>query len=200
MFHGVLSIADWPTLAALWSDKGLMQLSFVRGQSDMQFHEAQAREFGSTEKECPAWLSETLEAYFAGEAIDPITLPVDLLGTPFQKRVWNALREVRSGQVFSYQEIAQRIGSPQGMRAVGLANGRNPVVLVVPCHRIVTASMTLGGYSAGLDLKQRLLALESWNVDARGQLLRGEPLDFLADNRFGQIGNNFPNHTLHHFA
>jgi len=101
-----------------------------------------------------------LEAYLAGEPVDPVELPVDLVGTPFQLRVWNALRAVSRGRVRTYGGIAKDIGQPRAMRAVGAANGRNPVTIVVPCHRVVAAGNELGGYSAGLPRKRFLLGLE----------------------------------------
>jgi methylated-DNA-[protein]-cysteine S-methyltransferase len=101
-----------------------------------------------------------LERYFGGEitAIDDIE--VEMNGTPFQRRVWAALREVRAGSTASYSEIARRIGAPAAVRAVGAANGANPVALVVPCHRIVGANGSLTGYGGGLDRKQWLLRHE----------------------------------------
>lgn len=87
-------------------------------------------------------------------------LPVALVGTPFQRRVWAALCEIPYGETMSYGRLAERIGSPGAARAVGLANGRNPVSLVVPCHRVVGSTGRLVGYGGGLARKERLLALE----------------------------------------
>lgn len=101
-----------------------------------------------------------LARYLEGGALDPATLPVDPVGTPFQLRVWEALRNVRHGQVRTYAGIASDIGSPRAMRAVGQANGRNPVAIVIPCHRVVAAGNALGGYSGGLERKRFLLELE----------------------------------------
>ena len=101
-----------------------------------------------------------LNVYLEGQAVDPVTLPVDPVGTPFQLRVWNALRSVPRGQVRSYGGIAKDVGNPRAMRAVGGANGKNPIAIVVPCHRIVAAGSGLGGYSSGLDRKRFLLELE----------------------------------------
>ena len=93
-----------------------------------------------------------LDAYFAGE--------LELRGTPFQRRVWAGLLEIPYGETISYGELAQRIGRPKAFRAVGLANGRNPVAVIVPCHRVVAGDGTLGGYGGGLDRKAFLLDLE----------------------------------------
>ena len=101
-----------------------------------------------------------LESYLQGNEVDPVELPVDLVGTDFQLRVWQALRRVPRGHVRTYGGIAKDIGSPRAMRAVGAANGRNPVTIVVPCHRIVASGNELGGYSGGLHRKRFLLELE----------------------------------------
>jgi methylated-DNA-[protein]-cysteine S-methyltransferase len=103
---------------------------------------------------------EALERYFGGEITAIDAIDVEMNGTPFQRRVWAALREVRAGSTASYSEIARRIGAPAAVRAVGAANGANPVALVVPCHRIVGANGSLTGYGGGLDRKQWLLRHE----------------------------------------
>jgi methylated-DNA-[protein]-cysteine S-methyltransferase len=105
----------------------------------------------------PAGAVTALHAYFAGDlhAID--TVPVDLHGTPFQQRVWAALRDIPAGRPVSYQTIARTIGAPAAVRAVGAANGANPVAIVVPCHRVIGSNGTLTGYGGGLDRKRWLL-------------------------------------------
>ncbi|WP_304951873.1 methylated-DNA--[protein]-cysteine S-methyltransferase [uncultured Alistipes sp.] len=105
---------------------------------------------------------EELREYFAGERRE-FTLPLAPAGTPFQQQVWTALREIPYGTTCSYGRIAERIGRPKACRAVGMANNRNPIAIVVPCHRIVGASGALVGYAAGLEVKEKLLALESMN-------------------------------------
>jgi methylated-DNA-[protein]-cysteine S-methyltransferase len=101
-----------------------------------------------------------LGEYFAGER-QVFDLELDLgLGTSFQRRVWEALLTVPYGESVSYAEIARRIGQPTAMRAVGLANGRNPVAIIVPCHRVIGANGALTGYGGGLDRKRLLLAHE----------------------------------------
>jgi O-6-methylguanine DNA methyltransferase len=104
-------------------------------------------------------LARELNAYLAGNLYE-FTVPVDLRGTPFQVRVWNALREIGYGEVRSYAAIAGAIGNPRAVRAVGMANGANPVPIVVPCHRVIGNDGTLTGYGGGLPLKERLLRLE----------------------------------------
>jgi methylated-DNA-[protein]-cysteine S-methyltransferase len=105
---------------------------------------------------------EELREYFAGERRE-FTLPLAPAGTPFQQQVWAALREIPYGATCSYGRIAGRIGRPKACRAVGMANNRNPIAIVVPCHRVVGASGALVGYAAGLEVKEKLLALESMN-------------------------------------
>lgn len=110
----------------------------------------------------PAALGEArrqLTEYFAGRrrAFD---LPLAAGGTLFQQRVWDALRRIPYGETISYGELARRIGRPTASRAVGAANGRNPIAIVVPCHRVIGADGTLIGYGGGLPVKEALLALE----------------------------------------
>lgn len=107
---------------------------------------------------------EQLRAYFAGELRD-FDLPLaPATGTPWQRRVWTALREIPYGVTESYGELARRVGSPGSSRAVGAANGRNPISIVVPCHRVIGADGSLTGYGGGMERKRFLLDLE------RGQL------------------------------
>ena len=108
----------------------------------------------------PAGVSGRLAAYFAGDlgVLDAIT--VDPGGTPFQRRVWAALRAIPVGETVSYQALARRIGAPTAVRAVGAANGDNPVGIVVPCHRVIGADGSLTGYAGGIERKRWLLAHE----------------------------------------
>ena len=102
---------------------------------------------------------EQLAAYFANERTG-FELELDLVGTEFQRRVWAALCTIPYGETRSYGEIAEQIGSAGASRAVGLANGRNPIGIIVPCHRVIGASGSLTGYGGGLDRKRALLDLE----------------------------------------
>lgn len=102
---------------------------------------------------------QELEAYFAGE-LQEFTLNVVPRGTEFQRQVWQALQEIPYGTLATYRDIAQRIGRPNAVRAVGAANGANPVAVVVPCHRVIGSNGTLTGYAGGLEIKERLLQLE----------------------------------------
>jgi methylated-DNA-[protein]-cysteine S-methyltransferase len=103
---------------------------------------------------------EQLCQYFAGER-QAFALPLELVGGEFELRVWNALLEIPYGETRSYGEIARRVGQPGAARAVGLANGRNPIAVIVPCHRVIGADGSLTGYGGGLERKRRLLQLES---------------------------------------
>ncbi|MEU4347212.1 methylated-DNA--[protein]-cysteine S-methyltransferase [Streptomyces sp. NPDC023838] len=100
-----------------------------------------------------------LGAYFAGE-LTAFDLELDLRGTDFQRAVWDQLRRIPYGETRSYGELAQALGNPGASRAVGLANGKNPVGIIVPCHRVIGSTGSLTGYGGGLDRKQRLLAFE----------------------------------------
>jgi methylated-DNA-[protein]-cysteine S-methyltransferase len=100
-----------------------------------------------------------LTEYFAGTRRD-FDLPLAPAGTPFQQRVWKALLRIPYGETMSYGELAARIGQRSASRAVGLANGSNPLPIVIPCHRVIGANGTLTGYGGGLAIKERLLALE----------------------------------------
>ncbi len=107
---------------------------------------------------------EQLAAYFAGE-LQEFDLTLALAGTAFQRRVWDALREIPFGQTASYGQVARRIGEPNAARAVGLANGRNPIAIVIPCHRVIGSGGALTGYGGGLDRKRWLLAHEGASAE-----------------------------------
>ncbi|HEU4382051.1 MAG TPA: methylated-DNA--[protein]-cysteine S-methyltransferase [Anaeromyxobacteraceae bacterium] len=108
----------------------------------------------------PLGLTARARAYFAGDVEAMAGVPVEGGGTPFQRRVWAALREIPAGETESYSGLAARLGLPGGARAVGLANGRNPVAIAVPCHRVVGADGSLTGYAGGLPRKRWLLEHE----------------------------------------
>ena len=106
-----------------------------------------------------------LAEYFAGRR-KQFALKLDLAGTAFQRQVWNALLTIPFGETRSYRQIATQIGNPRAVRAVGAANGRNPLSIVAPCHRVVGSTGALTGFAGGLDVKARLLALEGVDVTA----------------------------------
>ena len=101
-----------------------------------------------------------LQAYFRGE-LRVFDVPLAMEGTDFQLRVWNALRDIPYGQTISYLQLAERIGNPKAVRAVGLANGSNPIPIIVPCHRVIGSDGSLTGFGGGLATKKILLELES---------------------------------------
>ena len=143
----VSSPIGWLTLVA--SESGLRAVNWGFGERGRASGNALLRESATQ-----------LEEYFAGtrRAFD---LPLDLRGTAFQVRTWNALAEIPYGTTVSYGEQARRLGVPRAVRAVGAANGSNPLPIVLPCHRVIGADGTLTGYGGGLDMKRFLLALEA---------------------------------------
>ncbi len=143
-----------------WSDVGIAAVELPRGPRGDEWPAIDA-----PERPLRTDWADLLRRYFAGENVDPATLPVDLHGSEFQVRVWKALRRVGRGQVRTYAGIAADVGRPRGMRAVGAANGANPIPIVVPCHRVIEAGSRLGGFTAGIDLKRKLLALEGVQTD-----------------------------------
>ena len=108
----------------------------------------------------PFGLTAALEAYFAGDIESIQSLPVSTTGTPFQQNVWKALRSIAGGETTSYGSLAKKLGVPAAVRAVGLANGANPISIVVPCHRVIGADGSLTGYGGGLHRKRWLLEHE----------------------------------------
>ncbi|MEU1671433.1 methylated-DNA--[protein]-cysteine S-methyltransferase [Streptomyces roseifaciens] len=124
-----------------------------------QRHRPPRETFGEPDPAAFARAREQLEEYFAGSRT-AFDLPLALAGTGFQRTVWNALLEIPYGETVSYGLLAARIGRPSAARAVGLANGKNPVGIIVPCHRVVGANGALTGYGGGLPRKQRLLDFE----------------------------------------
>lgn len=125
----------------------------------------------------PPELHARLVRYFDGEDEDPADWPVRIGGTAFQGRAWKALRRVPRGEVRTYAGLARDVGSPRAMRAIGMAMNANPVAIAVPCHRIVGAGRTLGGFGGGPDRKRFLLELEGARVDG-DRVLMGQ-LDLL---------------------
>ena len=108
-------------------------------------------------------VAEQLDAYFTGAGTG-FDVEMNLIGTAFQRRVWAALQTIPYGQTRSYGQIAEQIGAPGASRAVGLANGRNPIAIIVPCHRVIGAAGAMTGYAGGLDRKRTLLGLEAKNT------------------------------------
>jgi methylated-DNA-[protein]-cysteine S-methyltransferase len=133
-----------------WSDHEERVRQLLRAQyGETEFHLEPASN--------PNGLTDALHRYFAGELHAVDSLPVQTAGTPFQREVWRALRTIPCGTTISYGKLAEQIGRPAAVRAVGLANGSNPISIVVPCHRVIGSDGKLTGYGGGLDRKRWLL-------------------------------------------
>jgi len=157
----VYKIMDSPVgrLTLVASDRGLAAILW---EQDRPGRVPQVRGATETHDRKHPVLAEAegqLREYFAGTR-QAFTLTLDAAGTPFQKKVWNALLTIPFGETRSYGEIARQIGHPAAVRAVGAANGRNPLSIVAPCHRVIGAGGQLTGFAGGLEVKARLLALE----------------------------------------
>lgn len=149
------------TLTLAWDNDALRALDFHGFEE--RFQRLLAAHYGSCQinpGRIPDFYRNALEAYFAGDLSLIETLPVSTNGTAFQRQVWAGLREIPAGTTMSYGELAQKIGKPSASRAVGRANGSNPVGIVVPCHRVIGADGSLTGYGGGMDRKRWLLAHE----------------------------------------
>lgn len=143
------------------SEAGLVAIRFERNRhgGDLRSVSVAAAQASPAEARILAEARTQLDAFFAGARAD-FTLPLDAHGTPFQLRVWSALREIPFGQTISYAELARRVGDVKALRAVGAANGRNPIPIVVPCHRVIGADGSLTGFGGGLHVKRFLLEHE----------------------------------------
>ncbi len=142
------------TLLLVSEDSRLSQITFAKdGHPAMP--NAEWREDAAALKET----IRQLRAYFAGK-LETFDLPLAPEGTPFQQKVWGELLKIPYGNTTSYGELAKRIGNPKASRAVGLANGSNPIPIVIPCHRVIGSNGKLTGYGGGLPIKEKLLALE----------------------------------------
>lgn len=149
------------------SGRGLVALEFdarLPGQQTIRPNprdlrvEGKSVSFKQSDGDLRVYVRE-LEEYFAGERRQ-FNFPLDLRGTDFQLACWRALLAIPYGETRTYADIARAVGRPQGFRAVGMANNRNPIAIVVPCHRVIASDGTLCGYGGGLDVKRKLLELE----------------------------------------
>jgi methylated-DNA-[protein]-cysteine S-methyltransferase len=140
----------------LVADDGVLCGLYMVGQR----HRPPEEDFGERDDTPFGEATEQLRAYLAGE-LKEFSLELRLTGTPFQCSVWEQLRLIPYGETRSYGELADALGNPGASRAVGLANGKNPIGIIVPCHRVVGANGGLTGYGGGLDRKKRLLDFES---------------------------------------
>jgi O-6-methylguanine DNA methyltransferase len=137
------------------STRGLVRLEFESRIQDLSTRKKQLQE---SEEALAPYLCE-LEEYFTGRR-RAFHFPLDLRGTDFQLQCWHALLDIPYGETRTYRDIAQAIGHPQAFRAVGMSNNRNPLAIVVPCHRVIASDGSLCGYGGGLDIKRKLLDLE----------------------------------------
>ena len=152
----LLVFDDQERLRALdWLDHEARFLSLLK-----RHYGQRNRDFAIVEANLPASLRVPMERYFGGDLGAIEMIPVHCHGSEFQKTVWHELRRIPAGRTISYGQLAARIGNPKAMRAVGLANGANPISIFVPCHRVIGANGTLTGYGGGLARKQWLLAHE----------------------------------------
>ena len=148
-------------MSAFASDRGLRALLFEGG--DPAADGAYGDEQGGRGSEVLRACSEQLGAYFRGE-LRRFDLPLDPVGTDFQRQAWTALQQIPYGETWSYAQQAESIGRPSAVRAIGAANGRNPLTIVVPCHRVIGQGGALTGFAGGLDRKRALLQLEGARV------------------------------------
>lgn len=137
-----------------WGPKGLVSVALG---AELDTEKVNPGWQADPDLRCPA--TDQLRSYFEGR-LRRFDLPLVLSGTPFQKRVWMALAEIPYGETISYAELAERVGNPRAVRAVGAANGRNPLPIVLPCHRVIGKDGQLRGYAGGVDVKAALLELE----------------------------------------
>ena len=150
------------------SNQGLVRLEF---ESRVQKLNPKTIQLTESRNALAPYLAQ-LDEYFAGQRHE-FTIPLDLRGTEFQLKCWRALLDIPYGETRSYRDLARVIGHPQAFRAVGMSNNRNPIAIIVPCHRVIAADGSLCGYGGGLDIKRKLLDLESAELPSHtGMLFR----------------------------
>lgn len=141
------------------ADEHISRISFC---DDSEFFEPSL----TPESDLLRQVSAKLDAYFSGESVDFREIPVEMEGgTEFQNLVWDAIHQIPYGEVRSYKWIAEQIGRPKAVRAVGSATGSNPITIINPCHRVIGSNGNLGGYGGGLERKRKLLKLEGYAVE-----------------------------------
>ncbi len=153
MYYKSVDSPIGPLLLAA-DERGLRFLLFSGGRKTVEPDPGWVADRGQLEEPV-----RQLNAYFAGKLRD-FDVPLAPVGTPFQISVWDELQRIPYGETISYGELARRLGNPRAVRAVGLANGSNPIAVVIPCHRVIGSNGSLVGYGGGLPTKQALLALE----------------------------------------
>ena len=153
-WHTMLDTPLGP-LCIVGTAEGLTRVEFQHGKRPVQPAAYWMADRGVLDKAC-----HQLQEYFQGQRRD-FTLSLAPVGTPFQQRVWQALQQIPYGTTSTYQELAQHLGNPAAARAIGAANGRNPLAIIIPCHRLIGSDGRLRGYAGGITVKQRLLEHES---------------------------------------
>lgn len=156
MYYCIIEFSISPILLA-GNEKGLKQLIFLKDEKEIKIPE----EWIENEEFFKETISQ-LDDYFSGK-LQSFDLKLAPEGTEFQKSVWKALCEIPYGETRSYKNIAISVGKPKACRAVGLANNRNPIAIIIPCHRVIGSNGKLTGYASGLDVKEFLLKLEQYN-------------------------------------
>jgi methylated-DNA-[protein]-cysteine S-methyltransferase len=164
--HVILGTVNTPAglFGAVYTRKGLARLTFPDEPLSYCDEWVNRWEPGAVRLPAEGRLAELegqLTAYFLGQ-LRRFSIPVDMRGTPFQQEVWRSLQGIEFGQIRSYGQVATQIGRPKAVRAVGAANGANPVPVIVPCHRVIGANGKLTGYAGGLPLKLQLLKIEGF--------------------------------------
>ncbi len=163
------------TILLVTDDVALWALDFAeKWQKLLQRLTAQYGEVVLKPAIAPHRCTSLIQDYFAGEYNALVRIPVRTSGTPFQQQVWSALRDIPPGTTLSYGALATRLGKPGAARAVGMANARNPVAIVVPCHRVIGGNATLTGYSGGLERKLWLLRHEGVELTALAKPCHGQ--------------------------
>ncbi len=154
MFYDFFDTGHIGTLTLVGDEDGLRHIEFEKKKRQLTIQPQWRKNATFFEP-----VKSQLRAYFKGE-LKSFDLPLAPVGTSFQLKVWQALQDIPYGEVVSYKTIAEAIGNPNAVRAVGGANGRNPIPIIVPCHRVIGSNGTLTGFGGGLETKQRLIDLE----------------------------------------
>jgi methylated-DNA-[protein]-cysteine S-methyltransferase len=154
MFYGYFETGLIGTLTLVGDEEGIRHIVFPKEKNSFLI-----RDDWKKNPEFFAPVKDQLRSYFKGE-LKQFDVPLAPVGTPFQLKVWQALRNIPYGELVSYKTLAEAIGNPKAVRAVGGANGKNPIPIIVPCHRCIGSNGSLIGFGGGLDTKKRLIDLE----------------------------------------
>lgn len=174
------------TLYLVHAARGLAAIEFDVDDARRAVGKKKGGKGEGEEVACPEPLREALDRYFRGEGERFEEIELEFSGTEFQLRVWEELRRIPYGEVITYGELAARIGSPNATRAVGNANSKNPIPIIIPCHRVVAGGMRIGGYTGGIRRKVDLLTLEGHEID-------GDTVRRPKPGLFDALGRSRPN-------